>query len=170
MNENLDHRLDERLRTALHDLDRRIDQRLAPRTDLGAEPGAELGTEPSPELGTDLRAQTDPSGRTHRRSPRLVPALAGFAVIALLVTIGWLSGSLLGLVRDLLLARLSVSRRVALSEPISRGSTTRITASEGTWVISGPDMATLGDPDTSCLVRKGKGPSDHAPVMVDLDL
>jgi hypothetical protein len=185
MSENLDHRLDERLRTALHDLDRRIDQHLAPRTAASPEPG----TEPGAELGTDLRSQVGPRVPTRRRGPRLVPALAGFAVIALLVTIGWLarpsdstppavnpptptvttpppttesagSQSFPDAARDgvnLFMAWLSVSQRVAPSEPFTRVGTTRITAPEGTWVISEPDLEPYRNPATSCVVRKGKG-------------
>jgi hypothetical protein len=172
MSENLEPQLDARVRTALRDLDRRVEQHVhsaATRTARGPAP-----------------ARTAPERKVTRR---LAPALAGCTVVALLITVGWLAGpgepsvpadtppastvstpaptdpnapsqSPADAARDgvnRLLARLPVSRRVAATEPIQDGSLSQVSGPEGTWVISRPDTATIGDPDTSCVARKGQG-------------
>lgn len=180
MSEELDHRpndrLDERLRGALRDLDRRAGVHLESHEDYRTMTAPTApGSEPKLLVGKP--------GSRHR----LVPAMAGFAVIALLITVGWLarpeqptppafhptppvttptpsptsdpraSQSEADAARDgviPILAWLSVSKRVKPIDPLYDGISTRIATPEGIWLISRPDIIGLTNSDISCLNRK----------------
>jgi hypothetical protein len=158
MSDNLDHRIEDRVRSALLDLDRRAAQHVA-----------------RPAAG-DLP-------RTSRARRRWAPALAGFAVVVLLVTVALLirptpapapalhpprptasatqpSQTPAEALRDGVLpalAALPVSKRLAAVDPLYEGTThTRITAAEGVWLISRPDISDLS-PDTGCLPGRAGG-------------
>jgi hypothetical protein len=84
MTENRENRLDARLRHALHDLDERAAQHVAPV--------------PVPDITVTTPHEELTSGGTPRQRRRLgqgrgrlVPALAGFVVILVLITAGWLA-------------------------------------------------------------------------------
>ncbi len=199
MSEEWDDQLDERLRGALHDLDRRVASRIdETATDLLVDArkrtvGAKLNSGSRPERGSR-------DGRSRRH---LVPALAGFTVLALLVTVGWLarptgsttppatpptptvsatptpansvSQSPADAARDgvsPVLAKLSVTRRVLLIDEPYSGIPTKITAPEGTWLISRPDVGTLGDPESLCPTRDSDKPNpadvcfDYAEILL----
>ena len=180
MSENLDHHLDERLRAALHDLDRRIARHLHEQVD---QLGQTAGSPPPPPAG-----QPRPRPRRTSTARRLVPVLAGFAVVALLITVGWLarpseptgpaitpptptatssasstpdspSQSPADAARDGVnpaLARLPLAQRIrplgATEDPLAN----EVTAPEGVWQVSQPDLDTVGNPDNGCLVDHGK--------------
>jgi hypothetical protein len=179
MSENLEPQLDARVRTALHDLDRRIEQHV--RSDATRAAGAPAGTARS-----GAPARTARGGATRR----LIPALAGFAVIAMLITVGWLAGltesappatstppatpsptasspsrtepnrpsqSTADALRDGVpadMAQVPLAKRLQQAEPITDAGATRIAATEGIWLISRPDLHLIGADDTGCLKRK----------------
>ena len=154
MSEDLDHRIEDRVRSALLDLDRRAAQHLT-RPAAGERPG--------------------------RARRRWAPAVAGFAVVVLLITVALLvrptpapaparhplrptasatttrpSQTPAEALRDGVLPALAarpVSERLVPVEPLSAGTQTRITAAEGVWVISRPDIST----DTGCLPGRADG-------------
>jgi hypothetical protein len=176
MSEELDHRLEHRLRGALHDLDQRV------------------GTHVT--AGRPSQARLD----APRRGRRLVPVLAGFAVIVVLAGIGWLarpseratpptnpatrstvtptpspstttaatnddqSQSVPEAIRDgvsLYLARMPLSERMQPQDALYPEIASRLTTPEGTWLISRPDLSAVDQSDIGCQARKGKETAEY---------
>jgi hypothetical protein len=133
--------LDDRLRFALHHLDGRAHAHVR---------------DAAPD-----RPQAGPREQLSR--PRLVPILAAVAVLALMISAGLLtrpdgwvrpahqdrtppSQSRADAARDKILpkiAALPLSQRLAPIEPLHPGAATRVSAPEGTWLISHPDVSSI---------------------------
>jgi len=94
MSEKLEHPLDGRLRVALHDLDRRVAAHVEAGIIAPGPVADRLGFVPAGRPGRrDGRGARAGSGaRAGRggRVGRLRPVLAGFAIIAILIAVGWL--------------------------------------------------------------------------------